>query len=303
MSRGLDRAARELVDPQLFATLEDLELVARTAVEGFLQGLHRSPYVGFSTEFATHREYLPGDDLRHLNWKLYGRQDRLYVKQYDAETNLDLHLLVDWSGSMTTHGAGRLSKQRYAACLTAALAHLALRQRDAVGLTLFSAGVLDHLKPRAKSNQLDEVLHALTRTPLHPHAESAKVLHEIAELMPRRGLVVLVSDLFYDAAELFDGLDHFRYQGHDVLLFQVLDPVERWLPVEGSVRFHDLETGEELVTEADAIRPAYQAAVGRWLVELEQGCRTRELDRVELTTDQPLARALSDYLAQRAQHF
>jgi uncharacterized protein (DUF58 family) len=303
MSRGLDRAARELVDPQLFATLEDLELVARTAVEGFLQGLHRSPYVGFSVEFASHREYLPGDDLRHLNWKLFGRQDRLYVKQYDAETNLDLHLLVDWSGSMTTHSGGRLSKQRYAACLAAALAHLALRQRDAVGLTLFSSSVLDHLKPRAKANQLDEVLHALTRTPLHPHAESAKVLHEIAELMPRRGLVVLISDLFYDAAELFAGLDHFRYQGHDILLFQLLDPLERWLPVEGSVRFHDLETGEEVVTEADAIRPAYQAAVGVWLQELEQGCRTRELERVELTTDQPLARALSDYLERRAEHF
>jgi uncharacterized protein (DUF58 family) len=303
MSRGLDRAARELVDPQLFATLEDLELIARTAVEGFLQGLHRSPYVGFSVEFATHREYLPGDDLRHLNWKLYGRQDRLYVKQYDAETNLDLHLLVDWSGSMTTRSDGRLSKQRYAACLAAALAHLALRQRDAVGLTLFSSSILDHLRPRAKANQLDEVLHSLTRTPLYPHAESAAVLHEVAELMPRRGLVVLISDLFYDAAELFAGLDHIRYLGHEVLIFQVLDRLERWLPVEGAVRFHDLETDEELVTEADAIRPAYQAAVGQWLQDVEQGCRTREMDRVELTTDQPLARALGDYLALRAQHY
>jgi uncharacterized protein (DUF58 family) len=303
MSRGLDRAARELVDPQLFATLEDLELIARTAVEGFLQGLHRSPYVGFSVEFASHREYLPGDDLRHLNWKLFGRQDKLYVKQYDAETNLDLHLLVDWSGSMTTHSGAGLSKQRYAACLAAALSHLALRQRDAVGLTLFAGLVLDHLKPRAKSNQLDEVLHALTGTPLQPHAESAKVLHEIAELMPRRGLVVLVSDLFYDTTELFGGLDHLRYQGHDILIFQILDPLERWLPVEGSVRFHDLETGEEVVTEADAIRPAYEATVGKWLEELEQGCRTRELERVVLTTDQPLARALSDYLVLRAQEF
>ena len=302
MKRGFDRAERDLVDPQLFATLEDLELIARTAVEGFLQGLHRSPYVGFSVEFASHREYLPGDDLRHLNWKVYGRQDKLYVKQYDAETNLDLHLLLDWSGSMTTR-SGRLSKQRYAACLAAALAHLALRQRDAVGLTLFAGGVLEHLKPRAKPNQLDEVLHALTRIPLAARADSARVLHEVAELMPRRGLVVVISDLFYDPAEVLAGLDHFRFQGHDVLVFQVLDPLERWLPVEGSVRFHDLETGEEIVTEADSIRPAYTAAVGQWLEELEQGCRTRELERVVLTTDQPLAQALSDYLARRAQHF
>ena len=204
MSRGFDTAARELVDAQFFATLEDLELIARVAVEGFLQGLHRSPYVGFSVEFASHREYLPGDDLRHLNWKLYGRQDKLYVKQYDAETNLDLHLLLDWSGSMTT-ASGKVSKQRYAQCLVAALAHLALMQRDAVGVTLFADGILEHIKPRAKSNQLEEILEALVSTPLRPHAESATVLHEVAELMPRRGLVVLVSDLFYPGEELFSG--------------------------------------------------------------------------------------------------
>jgi uncharacterized protein (DUF58 family) len=298
----LDTAARELVNPQFFATLEDLELIARTAVEGFLQGLHRSPYVGFSVEFATHREYLPGDDLRHVNWKLYGRQDKLYVKEYDAETNLDLHLLLDWSGSMTTQSEG-LSKHRYASCLAAALTHLALMQRDAVGLTLFADRILEHIKPRAKSNQLDEVLEALVQTALRPHAESAAVLHEVAELMPRRGLVVLISDLFYDAAELFGGLDHFRYQGHDVLLFQILDPLERRLSVEGAVRFHDLETGEELVTQAHDIRPAYQAAVEQWFGDLDQGCRTRELERVALTTDEPLDRGLYDYLARRAQHY
>jgi uncharacterized protein (DUF58 family) len=298
----LDTAARELVDPQFFATLEDLELIARVAVEGFLQGLHRSPYVGFSVEFATHREYLPGDDLRHLNWKLFGRQDRLYVKQYDAETNLDLHLLVDWSGSMTTH-SGPVGKQRYAACLAAALAHLALGQRDAVGLTLFADRILEHLKPRAKANQLDEVLTALVQTPLRPHSESARVLHEVAELMPRRGLVVLLSDLFYDRDELFAGLDHIRYLGHDVLIFQILDPVERRLPLEGAVRFHDLETGEELVTQVEDVKPAYEAAIARWFGELDEGCRSRELERVALTTDEPLAAGLYDYLARRAQHY
>jgi uncharacterized protein (DUF58 family) len=302
MSKGLDAAARQLVDPQFFATLEDLELIARVAVEGFLQGLHRSPYVGFSVEFASHREYLPGDDLRHLNWKLYGRQDKLYVKQYDAETNLDLHLLLDWSGSMTT-ASGKLSKQRYASCLVAAIAHLALMQRDAVGITLFADRVLEHIKPRSKSNQLDEILEALVSTPLRPHSESASVLHEVAELMPRRGLVVLVSDLFYDTAELLSGLDHFRFQGHDILLFQILDPLERRLPVEGAIRFRDLETGEELVTQAQDIRPAYEKAVDGWFSELDQACRTRELERVTLTTDEPLDRGLYDYLARRAQSF
>jgi uncharacterized protein (DUF58 family) len=302
MSTRLDTAARVLVDPQFFATLEDLELIAHTAVEGFLQGLHRSPYVGFSVEFASHREYLPGDDLRHLNWKLYGRQDRLYVKQYDAETNLDLHLLLDWSGSMTTAG-GKVSKQRYAQVLVAALAHLALMQRDAVGVTLFADRILEHVKPRAKSNQLEEILQALVSTPVRRYAESASVLHEIAELMPRRGLVVLVSDLFYPAEELLSGLDHFRFQGHDILNFHILDVLEHRLPVEGSIRFHDLETGDELVSRAEEIRSAYQAAVEDWLTDLDQGCRTRDVERVTLTTDESLDRALYDYLARRAHSF
>jgi uncharacterized protein (DUF58 family) len=299
---SLEPAARALIDPHFFAALEDLELIARTAVEGFLHGLHRSPYVGFSVEFATHREYLPGDDLRHLNWKLYGRQDRLYVKQYDAETNLDLHLLVDWSGSMTTQ-SGRIAKQRYAACLAAALAHLALVQRDAVGVTLFAETVLDHLRPRAKANQLDEILDVLTRTPLRPRAESASVLHEAAELMPRRGMVALLSDLFYEPEEIFTALDHFRFLGHDVLVFQILDPLERRLPLEGAIRFHDLETGEELVAQADEVRLAYQAEITRWSEDLEQGCRSREVERVVLTTDEPLDHGLYDYLARRAQHY
>jgi uncharacterized protein (DUF58 family) len=172
-----------------------------------------------------------------------------------------------------------------------------------VGLTLFAGAVLSHLRPRAKSSQFDEVLQVLTRTPLRPRVESARVLHEAAELMPRRGLVVLISDLFYDTQEVFAALDHFRFLGHDVLVFQVLDPLERRLPVEGTVRFHDLETGEELVTQADDVRPAYEAAVGRWLDELEEGCRTREVGRVVLTTDEPLAKALYDYLGRRAHHY
>jgi uncharacterized protein (DUF58 family) len=301
MTTPLPAAAPGFVDPRLFATLEDLELIARSVVEGFLQGLHRSPYVGFSVEFASHREYLPGDDLRHLNWKVYGRQDKLCVKQYDAETNLDLHLLLDCSGSMRTSSAGP-GKHRYAACLAAALAHLALRQRDAVGLTLFADRVVDSLSPRARPNQLDEILHLLAGARPGGRSESARALHEVAETTRRRGLVVLISDLFYDTNDLFRGLDHIRYQGHDPILFQVLDPLERRLPVEGAVRFLDLETGEELVTQVEDVRAGYEAALGRWFDELEQGCRTRELERVVLTTDEPLDRALYDYLARRAMH-
>ena len=292
----------QLVDPEFLVSMEDLNLIAATVVEGFLHGLHRSPYVGFSLEFASHREYAKGDDLRHLNWKLYGRQDKLYVKQYDAETNLDLHLLVDWSGSMQT-ASGRVSKQRYATWLAAAIAHLGLMQHDAVGLTLFAGSIIEHLPPRAKSNQLNALLSALAGIRPQPFRESAHVLHEVAELMPRRGLVVLVSDLFFEPEELYSILDHLHFFGHDTLVFQVLDPLERRLPIGGSVRFQDLETGGELVTQADEIRPAYQAAVESWLAELDHGCQTREADRVVMTTDEPLVGALHNYLARRAGHF
>jgi uncharacterized protein (DUF58 family) len=290
----------EYIDPLLLANLEDLELIARTVVEGFLHGLHRSPYVGFSVEFASHREYLSGDDLRHLNWKLYARNDKLYIKQYDAETNLDCHLVVDVSASMETKSAG-ISKRRYATMLAAAVSHLALTQRDAVGITLFADRVLAHIKPRAKANQLDEILATMVHCPGQTPAVSADVLHEVAELMPRRGLVVLVSDLFFETEQVFSCLDHFRFHGHDLVVFHVLDPVEHRLPLDGQVRFADLETGEELTTQVEEIRRGYTAAIAAWETELDAGCRGREIDRVTVTTDQPLERALCDYLTRRSQ--
>ncbi len=289
----------DVVDPRVLARLEDLELIARTAVEGFLHGLHRSPYVGFSVEFASHREYLPGDDLRYLNWKLYGRNDKLYVKQYDAETNLDCHLVIDISASMETASAG-LSKRRYATMLAGALAHLALKQRDAVGAILFADRVLTQVKPRARFAQLSELLGALLTSPGTATAATPRVLHEVAELMPRRGLVVLISDLFYAPDEVFSALDHLLFHGHDVLVFHVLDPLEHRLPLEGQVRFHDLETGEELSTHVDEIRSAYTSAVASWFAELDQGSRSRGIDLVALTSDMPLDRALLDYLTRRA---
>jgi uncharacterized protein (DUF58 family) len=208
--------------------------------------------------------------------------------------------VVDVSTSMETKSTG-VSKRRYATMLAAAVAHLALTQRDAVGVTLFADRVLAHARPRAKVNQLEEVLGTIVRCPGKTPAASAGVLHEVAELMPRRGLVVLISDLFFEPEEVFSGLDHFRFRGHDLLIFHVLDPVEHRLPLEGQVRFQDLETGEELTTQVDEIRTAYASAIAAWHTELDEGCRGREIDRVTMTTDEPLERALYDYLTRRAQ--
>lgn len=293
---------RELVDPSLMASVEDLELVARWVVEGFLHGLHRSPYVGFSVDFASHREYFPGDDLRHLNWKLYGRHDRLYIKQYDAETNVDLHLVLDISGSMTV-GDEALSKLRYSALLAASLAHLASRQRDAVGLTLFADNVVEHHRARANTDHILSLLSSLARARPHPKATSPRVLHEAAEMMPRRGLVVVISDLYYDPPELLSALDHFRHFGHDVLVFHVLAPLERRLPIDGAVKLVDAETGEHLETLAHEIRDSFTAAVGKWIDEVHTGCQARDIEHVCLVTDEPLDKALMDYVSKRSQLF
>jgi uncharacterized protein (DUF58 family) len=293
---------RELVDPVFFSRLDNIELRAKSIVEGFLHGLHRSPYVGFSVEFASHREYVPGDDLRHVNWKLFARQHRLYVKEYSAETNMNLYILLDVSGSMECANTGR-SKLHYGSALAAALAHLALKQHDAVGITLFADRVVSHLPPRAKLHQLDEILRLIAVTEARPPSDASRSLNQAAELFRRRGMVVIISDLFDDVDEIMKGLEHLRFQNHEVLIFQILDPWERDLPLEGNIRFRDLETGEELTTQAEGVRENYLAAMNEWRVSLEKECRNRAVDRVELTTDDPLDQALLDYLVKRAKNY
>lgn len=290
---------RGLVDPAFFSRLESIELRARALVEGSLHGLHRSPYLGMSVEFASHREYSPGDDLRHVNWKLYARSERLYVKEYDADTNLNLYLLVDCSASMGCANTGR-SKLHYAAALAGALAHLALQQHDAVGLTLYADAVLNHLRPRSAPNRLDEVLAMIAAAEVRPTTGTDRALHQAAALSSRRGIAVILSDLFGDLPALVGALDHLRYLNHEVILFQILDPWERDLPIDGHVRFRDLEDGETLTTQAEAVREAYRKAVDDWRQALELECRKRAIDRIELTTDDAPDRALLDYLVKRA---
>jgi uncharacterized protein (DUF58 family) len=290
---------RQLVDPAFFSRLESIELRARGIVEGFLQGLHRSPFVGYSVEFASHREYAPGDDLRHVNWKLFARQKRLYVKEFDAETNLNLYILLDVSRSMECANSG-VSKLVYGSALAAALAHLALKQRDAVGITLFADEVLAHLDPKAKPQQLDEVLRLIEVTKARPTSDAARSFPQSCELARHRGLVVILSDLFDQLPPLIRGLDHLRFRNHEVLLFHLFDPWERSLPKEGKIRFVDLESGEEVTTQVEGIRDDYQRRVDGWCEEIARECRNRGIDRIELTTDQPLDKALLDYLVQRS---
>jgi uncharacterized protein (DUF58 family) len=293
---------RSLVDPVFFSRLESIELRARSIVEGSMHGLHRSPYLGISVEFASHREYTPGDDIRHLNWKLYARNDRLYIKEYDADTNMNLYVLLDASASMSCANTGR-SKLHYAASLAAALAHLALKQGDAVGLTVYSDNVTAQLAPRAKPGQFDEVLATIAAAEVRPATDNDRALHQAAEFAKRRGVVVLFSDLFGDLSTIVGGLDHLRYNNHEVIIFHIMDPWERDLSVDGHIRCRDLESGETLTTQAEGIRTAYLQAVDDWRQQLEVECRKRAIDRIELTTQDPPDRALLDYLVRRAKTF
>jgi len=294
--------SRTLIDPGFFSRLESIELRARAIVEGSMHGRHRSPFLGMSVEFASHREYAPGDDLRHLNWMLYARHDRLYVKEYDAETNLNLHLLVDASASMSCANSGR-SKLHYAATLAAAIAHLALKQGDAVSLTLFANEVIAHLPPRAKAIQLDAILAALANAKPKPATDSDRALHQAAVMTGRRGMVVVLGDLFGDLDAIVGGLDHLRYLNHEVVVFHIMDPYERDLSVDGHIRFQDMESGETLTAQAEAIRAAYVKTVADWRDRLETECRRRAIDRIELTTSEPPDQALFDYLVRRSRTF
>ena len=271
---------------------------ARSVVEGFLHGLHRSPFVGFSVEFASHHEYVPGDDPRHINWKLYARQHRLYVKEFDGDTNLNLYVLLDVSGSMACASLGR-SKLDYAATLAAALAHLAIRQHDAAGVTLFADSVVASLPPRASAHQQQEILGLIDSAVPRSQTDAGRAIHQAAELCRKRGVVAVISDCFDDLPRIMDGLDHLLFLRHEVVLFQVLDPWERDLPLEGNVRFRDLETGETLTTLSEGVRDGYRAAVREWLADLDRECVSRGIDRIELTTNDPLDRALVDYFVKR----
>jgi uncharacterized protein (DUF58 family) len=291
--------SRELADPEFFSRLESVELRARSVVEGFLHGLHRSPFIGFSVEFASHHEYVAGDDPRHINWKLYARQHRLYVKEFDGDTNLNLYVLLDVSGSMACASLGR-SKLDYAATLAAALAHLAIRQHDAAGVTLFAEGVLANLAPRASLHQEQELMGLIANVTPRAQTDAGRAIHQAAELCRKRGLVAVISDCFDELPRILDGLDHLLFLRHEVVLFHVLDPWERDLPLEGNVRFRDLETGETLTTLSEAVRDGYRKAVGQWLTELDRACISRGIDRVELTTNDPLDKALMDYFLRRS---
>ncbi|UCH09160.1 MAG: DUF58 domain-containing protein [Fidelibacterota bacterium] len=286
------------LNPEIVSRLDNLSLRARLVVEGFIIGLHRSPYHGFSVEFAEHRAYGPGDEIRHVDWKLFAKTDRYYVKEFEEETNLKSYLVMDQSRSMTysSHGVSKLS---YAQTLAASLAYLMLKQQDAIGLALFDSELRQYLAPRAKPSHLDAILGRMSEIQPGPETTIAPILHQLAESIVKRGLIILISDLFDDPDQILMGLKHFRHKHHEVIVFHILDPQELTFAFSTRTRFRDLETGEVITTEPWHIQKAYQKRVGQFLELYRRRCRQQNIDYVQITTDRPLDLALSEYLLKR----
>jgi uncharacterized protein (DUF58 family) len=290
---------RHYLDPAVIARLDNMSLRARLVVEGFIIGLHRSPYHGFSIEFAEHRPYMPGDEIKHIDWKLYGKTDRFYIKQFEEETNLKSYILLDKSGSMN-YKSGAVSKLDYGSYLAAALGYLLLKQQDAVSLTLFDTDIRSYLPPSAKKSHLNLVLAALEKTAAGAETSIAPLLHASAEKIRKRGLIILISDLFDDPENVIRALKHFRHRRHEVIVFQILDPQEIEFGFRRQTKFIDLENHDSLLTEPGQVRRAYQQAMRQFVENYKTQCRTNNIDHVLLTTDRPLDLALTEYLNKRA---
>src|SRR5216110_2098496 len=290
---------RPFLDPAVVARLGTLELKARTIVEGFLSGLHRSPFKGFSVEFAEYRQYIPGDDLSKIDWKVYARSDRYYVKKFEEETNLDCHLMLDVSGSMA-YGSRAMTKFEYGACLAASLAYLMTRQRDAVGLMAFDERIVDMLPPSSRPGHLRSVLLTLDRLRLGKETHMARPLNQLCDALTKRGMVVLISDLLDDPETVVRGLKHFQFRGADVIVFHVLDPDEIEFPFERATRFQDLETDEEIMAVPGVVRDHYLREMGGLIERYRRELGGAGIDYQLISTNRPLELALLSYLSTRA---
>ncbi len=285
--------------PETVAQLGSMELRARLVVEGFITGMHRSPFHGFSAEFSEHRQYRLGDELKYIDWKIYGRSNRFYVKQYEDETNLRAMICVDMSASMTYASQGHISKFQYATYLAAALSYLVLQQRDAAGIALYNTEVTTFLPSRSKTSYIQALLNALeTATPAEATGTAAS-LHNIAERISRRGLVIIISDLFDDPQQVLQSLKHFRHNNHDVLVMHVMDPREVDFDLGASAVFKDMETGNEITTQPTQLRNSYRVAVEEFCDTIKRGCHMQNVDYVRITTDTPFDVALREYLVKR----
>ncbi len=290
--------ARDFLKPDVVSRLKNMQLRARLVVEGFVAGLHQSPYHGFSVEFAEHRPYMPGDPLKYVDWKVFAKTDRYYLKEFEEETNLKCYLLIDVSKSMD-YGTVTTTKLQYATYLAAALAFLMIQQRDAVGLVLYDTELRTYLPPRSVGSYLNVLLSHLENLRPSGQTDIGRNLHAVAERIRRRGLVVVLSDFLDDPSKILSGLRHFRHDGHEVLAFHILDPMERSFAFRGDTKFIDLESEEEMPTQPWHIRRDYRRLLHQFVEALKRGCREQRVDYNLLDTSVPYDTALFQYLTKR----
>jgi uncharacterized protein (DUF58 family) len=286
------------IDPAVLTRISSLELVARTVVEGFVAGLHRSPHLGFSVNFAEYRPYRPGDDIRKIDWKVFARLDRFFVKEFEGETNTSIHLLLDCSRSMAYRNRG-IRKLEYGQFLAASLGYFAFKQRDGVGFVAYDDQVRDFVPARGSMGHLNTVLHAIERTSPANRTEFLKPLADVAERLRRRGIVVVVSDLYDEPTRVMDGLRRLSCRGNDVIVFHLLDPVELDFDFAGSAQFVDMETGAEMHVVPEILKPEYRRIVREQTTYYERECQKERIDYALLDTGAPLDHALFTYLLRR----
>ena len=288
------------IDPKTLARISSLELVARTVVEGFISGLHRSPHLGFSVNFAEYRPYRPGDDIRKIDWKVYARTDRFFVKEFEGETNTSIHLILDCSRSMAYQSQG-IQKMEYGKFLAASLGYFAFKQRDAVGFISYDNDIVDYVPARGSIGHLNTVLHAIENACPGEKTDFVRPLVNVADRLRRRGIVVVISDLYDEPGKVMDGLRHLSFRGNDVVVFQILDPAEIRFDFPNAAQFVDMETKAEMHVIPDYVRQEYRKLLGNQISENEKSCRKDRMDFALLDTSQPLDSALFSYLVRREQ--
>ena len=283
---------------EAISKLENLQIKAKKVVEGFIVGLHKSPYHGFSVEFSDHRAYGPGDEIRHIDWKLWAKTNRFFVKRYEEETNLKAHLIIDQSNSMA-YSSHSITKLEYSKILAASFSYMLIKNQDAVGMYLFDSKVKKSILPRSTRSHLSVLLSEMEKITPQKDTNIARALHECADKTNKKGLVILISDLMDEQEDVLTGLKHFLYKGHEVIVFHILDPQEINFDFDERVRFKDLELGTDIITDPRQIKQTYQQNMNKFIDFYRHNCGKNRIDYIQISTNQPLDTALTEYLAKR----
>ena len=289
---------KEYLNPTVIRKIENLSLRAKLVVEGFIIGMHKSPYHGFSVEFSEHRPYGFGDEIKFIDWKLWAKTDRFYIKQFEEETNLKCHIVLDKSASME-YGSDKINKFDYSKTLTAALIYLMIKQQDAVGLTMFDDSIKTMIKPKSKISHLNSLLKAMHKTKTGGETSISKLLHTLAESITKKGLIILISDLLDDENEVIKGLRHFKHKGHEVIIFHIIDPKEKNLDFNQNINFLDIENSSSIITDTRQIKDQYNKAFNNFCDFYKKHCSRNKIDYIPISTDNSLDISIMQYLIKR----